>query len=137
MTAMIRRTAPCLLTLLAVVYVHAAEPRQSIVVPRTDRAPTLDGKLTEGEWDDAAASTGLLSQFGKVAHPRQAIFWIKYDATNIYLACRSSLFPAEERPKAMRKWSSHDSSIAVFLVCLGRAATCDDFPSLPSNDQRG
>ena len=94
--------------------VWAAPP--TLVAPRLTQAPIVDGELSKGEWDDAAASTGLLSQFGKVAHPRQAIFWIKYDATNIYLACRSSVFPSEERPKAMRKWSSHDSSIVVGLA---------------------
>jgi len=123
MTAMIRSTISttlagqaCLLTLLTAVCVHAAEPRQSIVVPRTDRAPTLDGKLAKGEWDDAAATTGLISQFGGVAHPRRAVFWLAYDATNLFLACRSSVFPEEQDPQAPRKWSGHDSSIVLGLA---------------------
>ena len=74
----------------------------ALVVPRVRQAPTLDGTLAEGEWDGAAATCGIISQFGKVAHPRQAVFWVGYDAANVYLACRSTVLPAEERPKAKR-----------------------------------
>jgi len=91
--------------------VWAAPP--VVVAPRLAPAPTIDGALAEGEWDCAAALSGVISQFGSVAHPRQAVFRVGYDATNFYVACRSTLLPGEETPRALRKWFGNDTSIVV------------------------
>ena len=66
-----------------------------VTIPRTSHPPTLDGKLTAGEWDDAAVVTGIINQLDGVAHPRQATFWLKYDDQNLYVAQRSTLLPGE------------------------------------------
>ena len=116
------------LTGLLISPVAIAAPLQ-IVVPRTTQSPTLDGVLVAGEWDDAAATTGLISQFGKVAHPRQAIFWIKYDAKNIYIAHRSTCFPEEHASAMPQTWLDRDSSIVVGLdpARLGRGSQPSHF----------
>src|SRR5581483_12075102 len=75
----------------------AAEPAMRLTVPRAAHAPTLDGKLAPGEWDDAAAVTGVINQLDNVAHPRQATFWLKFDDKNVYIAQRSTLLPGEKK----------------------------------------
>ena len=84
-----------MLALLAAVSMSAFAEPMRITVPRGEKPPVVDGIIAPGEWDDAAAVTGLLSQFGQAAHPRQAVFWIKYDDKNIYIAQRSTCFPEE------------------------------------------
>src|SRR5437868_11394718 len=75
----------------------AAEPGLKLTMPRTTHPPTLDGKIAPGEWDDAAAVTGVINQFDGLAHPRQATFWLKYDDKNVYIAQRSTLLPGEKK----------------------------------------
>ena len=116
------------LTVLLIGVAASAAPLQ-MVVPRTTQPPTLDGVIAPKEWDDAAATTGLLSQFGKVAHPRQAIFWIKYDAKNIYIAHRSTCFPEERESALPQTWLDRDSSLVVGLdpARLGRGSKPSHF----------
>jgi hypothetical protein len=68
--------------LCLVVLVHssafAADPAMRLTIPHAAHAPTLDGKIAPGEWDDAAAVTGIINQLDVVAHPRQATFWLEY-----------------------------------------------------------
>src|SRR5690349_2692774 len=75
----------------------AAEPTMRLSLPHTAHAPTLDGKLAPGEWDDAAAVVGVINQLDNVAHPRQATFWLKFDDKNFYVAQRSTLLPGEKK----------------------------------------
>jgi len=100
-----------------------------LTVPRTAQPPTLDGVLAPGEWDDAAATTGLLSQFGQVAHPRQATFWLKYDAANLYVACRSTVFPEEQNSVSPQTMFDRDSSIVVGIdpARIGRGTSPSHF----------
>lgn len=100
-----------------------------LVVPRTMQPPTLDGVFSPGEWEDAAASTGLINQFARVAHPRQAIFWVKYDQTYIYIACKSTCFPEEQNPGVQQTWLDRDSSMVVGInpARKGRGTTPSHF----------
>jgi len=91
----------------------AAEPGLRLTIPRAVTPPVPDGKLEAGEWDDAAATTGVISQFGRVAHPRQAIFWLTYDASNLYFACRSTCFPEERDGGVPPMWLDRDSSLVL------------------------
>jgi len=79
------------------------ELRKIISVVKTDAPPTIDGVMDEGEWDAAAAITGLivitdrrLEQFGKDSRgmienvaSHQSTFWITYDDENLYIAHHS------------------------------------------------
>jgi len=85
--------------LLLTAFAHttfAAEAGMRLTIPHATHPPTLDGKLAPGEWDDAAAVTGIINQFDGVAHPRQATFWLKYDDGNMYVAQRSTLLAGEK-----------------------------------------
>ena len=77
-----------LLPLLLCGVASAAEPK--IVIPRMAEAPTIDGKLAPGEWKGAAEVAGMIDQFERTAHARQATFWIGYDDQNVYVAQRST-----------------------------------------------
>ncbi len=69
-----------------------APDRPLLRVPRLARAPSLDGRIGAGEWDGAAALTGLVSYplGGALAPPeQQATFFLGYDGAFLYLAMRS------------------------------------------------
>lgn len=62
--------------------------------PKLTAAPTIDGAMKPGEWDGAAALTGLASIGGvgpytMVAEVQQVIWHIGYDDQYLYLAMRS------------------------------------------------
>ncbi len=101
--------------LLTALLALPSEPTR-LTIPKTTTKPTLDGKLADAEWDDAAATTGLISQFGQVAHPRQATFWLKYAAAHLYVACRSTVFPEEVKPVSPQTWFDRDSSIVIGIA---------------------
>jgi len=75
------------------------ELRKLVSVVKTETAPAIDGIMDEGEWNDAAAVTGLTAtapedyKFGlrkmeNVARD-QSTFWITYDDQYLYIAHHS------------------------------------------------
>jgi len=94
----------------------AEQQGPQFAIPRMSAPPNIDGRFDEGEWDSAAAVSGLVSQLDKVAHPRQTVFWIGYDDQNIYIACRSTVFPEEMSPKNLTTWFDRDTSVVVGLA---------------------
>ena len=108
--------AGCLIGMPLSLSAQEARKAPTLTIPKVVKAPTVDGKLADGEWDNAAATTGLISQFGKVAHPRQVIYWLAYDKENVYVACQSTLYPEEEKPKSPQTWFKRDSSVVVGLA---------------------
>ena len=112
--------------------VAAAAPPMRLTVPKALKAPTIDGKLSAGEWDDAAAVTGVINQFDGLAHPRQAVFWVKYDEKNLYVAQRSTLLPGEKKTPHRYPgffFDKDNENYIVIGVAPGRPNTGDD----PSN----
>lgn len=105
----------CLLLLACLGAAFAGPPTLKLTIPKSSHAPTLDGKLSPGEWDDAAAVSGIINQFDGVAHPRQAAFWIKYDDKNVYIAQQSVVQPQERDVKASQLWMDRDSSFVVAI----------------------
>jgi hypothetical protein len=55
-----------------------ANAEVTLTIPKALKAPELDGVLSDGEWDDAAAVTGVINQFDGVAHPRQRMQYDGY-----------------------------------------------------------
>lgn len=69
-------------------------PKSQIVVPKLPKAPIVDGKITDEEWKDAAAVGGFgLHGQGRLAS-RQSSAWIGYDDNNLYVAVKSTVYPA-------------------------------------------
>jgi len=93
-----------------------AHGNMTLTIPKAQQPPKLDGVLSGGEWDDAAAVSGVINQFDGLAHPRQAVFWLKYDDENFYVAHRSTVLPQERETRAPQLWLDHDSSIVVCLA---------------------
>ncbi len=80
------RLAP-LLALSA--WLRAAAPLPEMAVPRTAHPPVIDGKISPGEWDRAAACSGFVKAFdGGPAHV-QSIAWITFDSRYIYVAFKN------------------------------------------------
>jgi hypothetical protein len=87
-----------------------------VTLPRTSGAPTLDGTMAAGEWDDAAAVSGVIDQLDGVVSPRPVTFWIMVGTTNVYVAQRSTVYPAELDAKTPPLWLNRDSSFVVALA---------------------
>ena len=65
-----------------------------IRIPLMTKPPLIDGKIQEGEWRDASESFGVLQLGTNSLAGRDAVFFIGYDAKNLYFACKSELPPA-------------------------------------------
>lgn len=116
------------LALAPLMAVHAAEKSAAakFTVPLVGKAPTVDGRLADGEWEDAAALTGLISQFDGVADSRQATFWIKVDGRNVYVAQRLTVQPREWSPRTPPIWFDKGDSSFVIGLAPGRVNRGDE-----------
>jgi hypothetical protein len=72
-----------------------AGEQTTISIPRIS-APTLDGRLAQGEWADAAALTGFMNRVTGQLDAEQGVAWLGWDDANLYLAHRW-LVPARVR----------------------------------------
>lgn len=109
------------ITLGCLLSVRSAEPaapaQMQLTIPCRASAPKLDGALAAGEWDDAAVVSGMVNQLDGTADRRQASFWIKADAENVYIAQRSTVQPREWAPKSPPIW--FDKGDSSFVIGLG------------------
>ncbi len=64
-----------------------------IRTPQMAKPPVIDGKIQEGEWRTASESFGTLQLGTNYLTGRDAVFFIGYDAKNLYFACKSELPP--------------------------------------------
>ncbi|MHC5055281.1 MAG: glycoside hydrolase domain-containing protein [Planctomycetota bacterium] len=81
-------------------------PRPRLVVPRLERAPTVDGVLAPGEWDRAAAVTGFIGATGKFGGrmvPYESRIWLGHDGTRLYLGVRVALAPGAKPSMKYRR----------------------------------
>ena len=98
---------------------HAAPKRAGVTparfnIPRTDKAPTLDGKIGDDEWSRAVRLTGLVGGGARLS-AMQAVFSMCWDDEHLYLACRSWVMPAPSGGFPGR--ASHGATRAVFWRC--------------------
>ena len=66
-----------------------------IRTPQMAKPPVIDGKIQEGEWRTASESFGTLQLGTNYLTGRDAVFFIGYDAKNLYFACKSELPPVK------------------------------------------
>jgi hypothetical protein len=97
-----------------------------LTIPKTAQSPTIDGKLSDGEWDNAATFNGLVSQFDGTVDPRPAMFWLTVDDKNVYIAQRSSVQPREWSPKTPPIWFDKGDSSFVIGLAPGRVNRGDE-----------
>ena len=93
-----------------------------MTIPFARTIPTVDGRLSPGEWDDASAVSGLIEQFDRTVSNRRAVIWIKRDTQHVYIAHRSTLAPGEltDRPRQPPFWfADTDHSVAFSLASAG------------------
>ncbi|MFO7870220.1 MAG: hypothetical protein R6V03_02170 [Kiritimatiellia bacterium] len=67
-------------------------------IPRTDTPPDIDGRMSEGEWEDSSALTAfwyaISGQFYFMApHETQLQVYMSYDKENLYIAFTSPVYP--------------------------------------------
>lgn len=85
---MFKKTILSLLSLAACCTMAAQDPQ--IAVPKIKTAPVIDGKLTDGEWQNAAAVTMFGSYNAKGAlTTQQPQFYLAWDNQYIYVAMDS------------------------------------------------
>lgn len=73
----------------------------TIVVPFAEKAPTIDGKVDDTEWQGACSVTALRTVRGQVSG-RQTRYRLCWDRDNLYLAMRSWLRPGERPVQRFR-----------------------------------
>ena len=75
-------------------------------IPLTRRAPTMDGVMEEGEWDDASSLSAFWYDFAQAKfyflapHQTQVRVYAAYDKDNLYIAYVSSVYPESSWLKA-------------------------------------
>ena len=75
-------------------------------VPFTDKAPTLDGVRSEGEWEDASALSGFWYDYASAKflfmapHQTQVVVYAAYDKEHLYIMYSSPVYPANTWFKA-------------------------------------
>ncbi len=65
-------------------------------IPKTAKAPVIDGKIGKDEWQGAAAITGFIN-FGypgmSIPQMLQPVWYVSYDDSNFYLAFHYPVYP--------------------------------------------
>ena len=75
--------------------------------------PTIDGKIADGEWDDAVR-TSLFTRWRRLEfEPRYAAAWMGFDEKNLYIAVQSEL-----RPTGLIAEKKFDDGQLVFDSCI-------------------
>ncbi len=95
------------------------------VIPRLAKPPTIDGVIDPAEWAGACEMDAQVSQGAAHAFlPRSVTWYLGWDATNLYLACRSPLAPNERVKRVARQPVGStvmmDDSIELWLDPRGR-----------------
>ena len=72
----------------------AAEPLSSVPLPelvttKLPAPPKIDGRLSPGEWDSAAACTGFMTAFKNELSHIQSVAWVAYDDEYLYVAMKN------------------------------------------------
>jgi len=68
-----------------------AVPRVSM--PLMSAPPTIDGLIDEEEWKHAVRNVGLVSHATGVLCPREAVFWVGSDGSDVYVAIQTEAPP--------------------------------------------
>lgn len=89
---------------------HSA-PRPLLVVPLLKKPPVIDGRLTSGEWDGAAATTGFVTLSTRTLSPRQTTVFVGYTATGLYVAFRCPHSGTFRRGKKLRDSTGGDHAM--------------------------
>jgi len=87
------------------------QPRPALVIPKLAQTPTIDGKMSEGEWDRATAMTGFMGVTGsyvKVVVPKASRIYLAHDGKRFYMAVWMELAPGE---KPTMRYRRRDSKI--------------------------
>ncbi len=71
---------------------NAATVKPVSIIPFMSKAPTIDGKLDEGEWNTLHVAK-FVSQQGDLLQPRLGEFWVGSDGKKLYIAVKSAYNP--------------------------------------------
>jgi len=85
-------TAGAAMACTLALWTHAAQknlPLPEMVVAKTVKAPTIDGKLEPGEWDRAPAATAFVTAFQGDLCKIQSVVWVTYDDQFLYIAFKN------------------------------------------------
>ena len=93
------------------------------VIPRMDSAPKIDGKMAEGEWQNALAISGVANHKNNLLHPRPTTFYLAWDKQHVYLACRVWVMPGY-KPKVHNRQPgsahTHDAGLELNFKPMGQ-----------------
>lgn len=102
--SLIRKFMMVAVLLAFVVPVLSAKDKEGstvVTLSPFETAPTIDGKIDEGEWAEATRSSAFFSLRGRTLEPRHTVAWAGYTEDALYIAVESAVRPtglkAEER----------------------------------------
>jgi len=75
----------------------------TVLIPATDRPPTVDGTINEAEWADGALITGLIQPQSSLLTPPPGAIYIKHDGEKLYLAFHCTLMPGTVPSRRFRR----------------------------------
>ncbi len=96
MAAMVGMSMVSLATIISPTQLHAADEKSpdKIVLAPMVKAPAIDGKIADGEWNDAYKVIGFLDRTtGFSLEPRTGYTLVGYDRENLYIAMSTELPP--------------------------------------------
>jgi len=75
----------------------------TVLIPRTDQPPAIDGMIDEAEWADAALITGLIQPQSSLLTPPPGAIYLKHDDEKLYLGFRCTLPPGTVPSRRFRR----------------------------------
>ena len=83
--------------------ISAKGQQPTVLIPATERPPSIDGRIETAEWSDAAVITGFIQPQSSLLTPPGGMVCIKHDAERLYFAFRSELLPGMAPTRRYRK----------------------------------
>ena len=90
-------------------------------VPKTLLTPTIDGKISEGEWQNAVGISNFVDYSSKTLDPQVMTTYITYDDKYFYIAAKMAVDPPGSKLRANQKRRDfipnglQDERIEIFL----------------------
>ncbi len=89
-------------------------PLPMMAVPKTVEPPTIDGRLSPGEWDHAAAATAFVTAFKNELSKAQTVAWITWDDKYLYVALKNYRGPENKYKLLSIRGRKPDDGSIVF-----------------------
>ncbi len=119
-------------------------PIGRFTIPRLGQAPVVDGRLAEGEWDDAVFASGIMSAFTDQLMTSDTGFGIGWHGDRLYFLARCRRGPSEWKLRKQMRFNDDynwgDPSIEIWISPPARISetyqsVINTYPAVLDNHQ--